>query len=139
MMRTFHGLLIILLLAPMASSGSPDVHNGWFREVCTYASFHFSDVKELAVGEELVLQTGGASRLGAILDVSPGVWLNVSGERCTGDAKCEPVRNAQMWFESAHGKLKRVKGKFSFDLGPRHIEGNFVARSREAKIRPQCE
>ena len=142
MTRTFRWLLIIFLLVPLASSGSPDVHSGWFREVCSFSSFHFSNIKELGAGEELVLHVGHGfpgPQLGTIVDASPRIWMDVSAERCVSDAKCEPIKNAKIWFEPAHGELKRLVGKYTFELGPQHIEGNFVARNRKPRPMPLCE
>jgi hypothetical protein len=141
MARKFCRLLLISLVLPLATSGAPENHSGKFVVGCAIAWFHIAEVRELS-GDELVITVGHGfpgPGLGTYLDAGPNTWLDVSGERCPSQDKCQPLKGVQIWFEPAHGKLKRVSGKYSFDLDSQRIEGTFLARNRSPHTALVCE
>jgi hypothetical protein len=138
---TFCRALLIFLMIPLATTGALENHSGKFVVGCAIAWFHIAEVRELS-GDELVITVGHGfpgPGLGTYLDAAPNTWLDVSGERCASQDKCQPLKNVQIWLQPAHGKLKRVSGKYSFDLDSQRIEGSFVARNRSPKTVLICE
>ena len=126
--------LVVLILQVGSSTPVVADNKDWFDRDCSGTTFHLAKSDDR---EQLVFRLS-LGNLPFVPELLAEEWLDVAGQRCRGDGKCEGSTHARVWLVKQKG-IKRVSGKYEADFGGQHLEGQFLATYRKHKPTLICE
>lgn len=125
-------IFLVLIQISSATASATKNASGWFSPHCDGASFYFSKVDGLPLGQTLVLNIRQYN-MSWWLYRPQEVWVEVSAERCISAGKCEAASHARIWLSKVGPKDKRVSGKYEVDSGGQQLTGEFLVKYRKDK------
>jgi hypothetical protein len=126
--------LVALILQVSSSTLVVADNKDWFDNDCNGTTFHLAKSDDR---EQLVFRLS-LGNLPFVPELMAEEWLDVAGQRCSGDGKCEGATHARVWLVKKKG-IKRVSGKYEADFGGQHLEGQFVAKYQKHRPMLICE